>query len=153
VYNTWVVKGLLGDGVSNKVDGGVIRRSWRWKECEFFQMKHCSLDAESPIAHVEQIRSLANRIAQEISPQRIILFGSHAHGRAGPDSDVDLLVVTDRPTGSDASLDLRRKVEYSFPLDLILCDAGRLAQRIEAGDFFLQDAVQFGKVLYERSDR
>ena len=89
---------------------------------------------------------------EEISPRRIILFGSHAHGKPGPDSDVDLLVITDRPAGNDASLKLRRKVEYSFPLDLIVCDAGRLVQRIEAGDYFLQDAVQFGKVLYERAD-
>jgi predicted nucleotidyltransferase len=100
----------------------------------------------------EQIQSLAGRIAEEISPQRIILFGSHAQGTFGPDSDVDLLVITDRPAGSDASLRLRRKVEYSFPLDLVVCDARRLQQRIEAGDFFLQDAVQFGKVLYERHD-
>jgi predicted nucleotidyltransferase len=96
------------------------------------------------------VQLLAERIAQEISPRRIILFGSHAHGKPGPDSDVDLLVITDRPEGNDASLQLRRKVEYSFPLDLIVCDAGRLARRIEAGDYFLQDAVQFGKVLYER---
>ena len=102
---------------------------------------------------IQQIQSLANRIAQEMSPQRIILFGSHAHGRPGPDSDVDLLVITDHPEGNDASLKLRRKVEYSFPLDLIVCDARRLAHRIEAGDYFLQDAVRFGKVLYERADR
>ena len=100
-----------------------------------------------------RIRVLAGRIAEEIAPRRIILFGSHARGDARPDSDVDLLVVTDRPAGGNASLNLRRKIEYSFPLDLIICDARRLARRIEAGDFFLQDAVQFGKVLYERPDR
>jgi len=100
-----------------------------------------------------QIQALAGHIAREVSPRRIILFGSHARGQAGPDSDVDLLVVTDRPEGCDASLNLRRKIEYSFPLDLIVCDARRLKQRIKAGDFFLQDAVQFGKVLYERPDR
>jgi predicted nucleotidyltransferase len=66
---------------------------------------------------IHEIQLLADRIAQEISPQRIILFGSHALGKAGTDSDVDLLVVTDRPAGNDASLSLRRKVEYSFPLD------------------------------------
>ena len=99
-----------------------------------------------------QIQLLASRIAQEIAPQRIILFGSHAQGKAGPDSDVDLLVITDRPAGNDASLNLRRKVEYSFPLDLIVCDARRRARRIKAGYFFLQDAVQFGKVLYERTN-
>jgi len=105
------------------------------------------------ISPLRQIQSLANRIAEVVSPQRIILFGSHARGQAGPDSDVDLLVITDRPKGNDASLKLRRKVEYSFPLDLIVCDAYRLAHRIEAGDYFLQDAVQFGKVLYERPNR
>ena len=78
------------------------------------------------------------------------MFGSHACGQARPDSDVDLLVVTDRPAGPDASLDLRRKIDYAFPLDLIVCDARRLARRIKAGDFFLQDAIQDGIVLYER---
>ena len=55
--------------------------------------------------------------------------------------------------GSDASLNIRRKIDYSFPLDLIVCDSRRLARRVAAGDFFLQDAVRFGKVLYEKPDR
>lgn len=101
---------------------------------------------------LRQVRKLASRIAKEIAPRRIILFGSHARGQAGPDSDVDLLVVTDRPAGNDASLHLRRKLEYSFPLDMIVCDAKRLARRISEGDFFLQDAVRCGKVLYEKAD-
>ena len=96
---------------------------------------------------------MANQIGRAISPQRVILFGSRARGRAGSHSDVDLLVVTDRPAAADASLNLRRRIRYSFALDLIICDARRLAERIDAGDFFLQDAVQHGKVLYERSDR
>jgi predicted nucleotidyltransferase len=99
------------------------------------------------------VRALAGRIAEEIAPRRIILFGSHARGQAGSDSDVDLLVVTDRPAGDDASLNLRRKLDYSFPLDLIVCDAKRLARRINDGDFFLQNAVKCGKVLYEKTDR
>ena len=83
----------------------------------------------------------------------MILFGSHAARRASRDSDVDLLVVTDRPTGPDASLNLRRKIQYSFPLDIVIIDAARVTRRIEAGDFFLQDAVEHGKVLYEAVDR
>jgi uncharacterized protein len=97
-----------------------------------------------------QIQSVVDDIASEIAPQRVILFGSHARGNSHPDSDVDLLVITDRPPKDDASLNLRRKISYSFPLDLIVCDAKRLEQRIDAGDFFLQDAINFGKVLYER---
>ena len=33
------------------------------------------------------------RIVERFDPDRIILFGSHALGTAGPDSDVDLLIV------------------------------------------------------------
>ena len=39
------------------------------------------------------IRKMVNRILEHFDPDRIILFGSHARGEAGPDSDVDLLVV------------------------------------------------------------
>jgi len=102
---------------------------------------------------LREILDVVEQIARESSPRRIILFGSHATGRALRHSDVDLLVVTARPPGDDASLNLRRKVRYGFPLDLIVCDEARLARRIEAGDFFLQDAVAQGKVVYEDADR
>ena len=36
---------------------------------------------------------MVRRIVQEVDPRRIILFGSAARGDAGPDSDVDILVV------------------------------------------------------------
>ena len=100
-----------------------------------------------------EIRYVVRQIAKQISPRRVILFGSHATRHQSLHSDVDLLVITDRPPGPDTSLDLRRKIQYSFPLDLIICDASRLARRMAAGDFFLQDAVQQGKVLYEAVDR
>jgi len=40
-----------------------------------------------------QIDEIVARIVQRFDPERIILFGSAARGEAGPDSDVDLLVV------------------------------------------------------------
>jgi predicted nucleotidyltransferase len=36
---------------------------------------------------------VVRRIVEVASPERIILFGSSARGAAGPDSDLDLLVV------------------------------------------------------------
>lgn len=93
------------------------------------------------------------QIAERLSPRKVILFGSHAHGRADSDSDVDLLVITDRPAGPDASLQVRRAIDYDFPLDLIIYDANRLKRRLVAGDWFLQDAIEGGKVLYEKPDR
>jgi hypothetical protein len=45
--------------------------------------------AESPAV----LDALVRRIAERFSPDKIILFGSRARGEAGPDSDVDLLVL------------------------------------------------------------
>lgn len=35
------------------------------------------------------IRQMTNRIARQFKPDKIVLFGSHARGAAGPDSDVE----------------------------------------------------------------
>ena len=40
-----------------------------------------------------EINRMVQRIAKRFDPEKIILFGSHGKGTAGPDSDVDLLVV------------------------------------------------------------
>lgn len=42
-----------------------------------------------------RINQITRRIVQRFGPERVILFGSHARGLAGPDSDVDLLVIMD----------------------------------------------------------
>ena len=41
----------------------------------------------------ETIEEMKRRIVEEIHPQKIVLFGSYARGTAGPDSDIDLLIV------------------------------------------------------------
>ena len=41
---------------------------------------------------------LRNRIRESlrpVKPAKVIVFGSYAHGGAGPDSDIDLIVVLD----------------------------------------------------------
>src|SRR5262245_65964754 len=43
-------------------------------------------------AHIDR---MVKRIVKRFQPEQVILFGSHARGDAGPDSDVDLLIVMD----------------------------------------------------------
>ena len=43
----------------------------------------------------ERIGEMVRRIVSQFSSEKVILFGSHARGEAGPDSDVDLLVIFD----------------------------------------------------------
>jgi predicted nucleotidyltransferase len=100
-----------------------------------------------------EIREFAEQIAARFRPRKIILFGSRAHGDARTGSDVDLLVVVDAPPAQDASLEIRRKITYDFPVDIVVVDERRLRKRVQAGDFLLRDAVTTGKVLYERPDR
>ncbi|HLG20737.1 MAG TPA: nucleotidyltransferase domain-containing protein [Bdellovibrionota bacterium] len=41
----------------------------------------------------QKVQRMVDRIVERFHPERVILFGSHARGTAGPDSGVDLLVV------------------------------------------------------------
>jgi predicted nucleotidyltransferase len=56
------------------------------------------LRGSSPAVNVDAtLREIVERIVKGFAPRKIILFGSRARGTAAADSDVDLLVVTDRP--------------------------------------------------------
>lgn len=39
------------------------------------------------------VSDMAQRLAEHFQPERIYLFGSHARGDAGPDSDYDFMVI------------------------------------------------------------
>ena len=44
---------------------------------------------------------MVQAIVDEVDPEQVILFGSHARGDAGADSDVDLIVVESAPFGEN----------------------------------------------------
>lgn len=100
------------------------------------------------------IQEYVDRVAARFRPRRIILFGSHAYGTPDSSSDVDLLVVM--PDGGDplgASIRVTREVDHrGFPLDLIVRDPEDLRRRVEGDDYFMQEVVRRGKVLYEADD-
>lgn len=51
--------------------------------------------AEKSTAALEDpaLAEIVRRLVEAYRPERIYLFGSHARGEAGPDSDYDLMVV------------------------------------------------------------
>lgn len=99
----------------------------------------------------DEIKSCANTIAERFKPQRIILFGSHADGSAHDESDVDLLVLMPyHGKSSQAALTIRKALRKNFPLDILVKDPKEADQRIALGDSFLKEAIQRGRVLYER---
>ena len=97
-----------------------------------------------------KIRRLSRRIAEQFNPERIILFGSRAHGRARRDSDVDLLVVMRfKGLGARKAAEILNRVEPEFGLDLIVRTPQELRRRLAQQDSFLAEVVRHGKVLYE----
>jgi predicted nucleotidyltransferase len=98
------------------------------------------------------IRKLAKAIAERFEPQCIILFGSQATGTSDEESDVDLLVVMETKNEISQAVRIREATEHPFPLDLLVRTPTKLKQRVLAGDWFLREIVEQGKVLYGRLD-
>lgn len=45
----------------------------------------------------KRIRVITKRIAEQVKPKKIVLFGSFAYGKPDNASDIDLLVICDFP--------------------------------------------------------
>ncbi len=93
---------------------------------------------------------MAEVIVGEFRPERIILFGSHASGRAGEESDVDLLVVLP-VTGPRYRLAarIRAALPAGVPIDVVVRspeDAAKAASN--GGDPVVAEAMRRGVVLY-----
>ena len=100
----------------------------------------------------DDIRSFVEEVVNRFSPERIVLFGSHAAGDTSSESDVDLLVVMGfegRP--HQQAFEIRRSVKRSFPLDLLVRRPSDVERRLSMGDFFIKEILEKGEVLYERA--
>jgi len=97
----------------------------------------------------QEIRRVSAQIARLFKPERIILFGSYAHGHPTTDSDVDLLVVMPfKGKGFRKASEIRSRIDANFPLDLIVRTPEEVNRRLAAGDFFLREATENGELLY-----
>jgi len=99
------------------------------------------------------IRKMVNRIVEQFDPDKVILFGSHARGDAGPDSDVDLLVVMPvEGSKRDKRLEIRGALsEFTLPLDILVTTPEDMEIRKEIPGTIERPAHLEGKVLYERT--
>ena len=99
----------------------------------------------------EHIAAMSRRIAQEFAPEKIVLFGSYAYGKPHEGSDVDLLVILPFVgNGFRKSLEILNRVNPPFDVDLIARRPEDTAKRYQEGDPLLREALDHGKVLYER---
>jgi predicted nucleotidyltransferase len=100
----------------------------------------------------EAIAGMVQRIVERFHPEKIILFGSHARGDAGPDSDVDLLVVMPfEGSHREKQIGLRTEL-HDLPVakDIIGTRPEEFAWRKEVPGTMEQPAVNEGRIVYER---
>jgi len=100
----------------------------------------------------KHIREMVKRIVTQFRPERIILFGSHARATAGPDSDVDLLIVM--PVSGSRR---EKAVEIGIALhdipiakDVIVVTPEDFEWRKEVVGTIERPAAREGKLLYAR---
>ena len=101
----------------------------------------------------EIIREMVRRIVERFHPEMVVLFGSHARGSAGPDSDVDLLIVMPA-NGSKRDLTIRiRKALAGMGLakDVIVVMPEELQRYRNLAGTIIHPAMHEGRILYERS--
>ncbi len=100
------------------------------------------------------LREITQRIVDECHPEKILLFGSDAYGKATPHSDVDLLIVMDT---NKSMFERHKQISRLFPhrlfsLDILVRTPSEVAHRLEIGDSFFREILARGRVLYERGN-
>src|ERR1044071_4116000 len=100
----------------------------------------------------KSLRPAIQTIVQKLNPEKIVLFGSYAYGMPNPHSDVDLLVImkTKAPLKERSWAVSRLLLPRPFPVDILVKTPKEIEKALKTGDFFLEEILTRGKVLYER---
>jgi predicted nucleotidyltransferase len=105
---------------------------------------------ERPVS--ETLPEAVRRIARTLRPAKVILFGSYAYGTPTQDSDVDLLVVMNTTASSkERSWAVSQLlIPRPFPVDILVKTPKEIEQALDRRDFFIEEIITQGEVLYER---
>lgn len=99
------------------------------------------------------IQEMVRIIVERFDPERIVLFGSHARGSAGPDSDVDLLVVIPI-VGSKRDVEVEIGValhDIKLPKDIVVVTPDEARRYRDVVGTIVRPALLEGRILYERA--
>ncbi len=99
----------------------------------------------------KEIDAITRQIVKNYNPEKIILFGSFAYGNPKPSSDIDLLII--KKTNKkrvERIKDVLMKVNSNYPLEPLVYSPEELEERLAIGDFFFEDILKKGKVLYAK---
>ncbi len=98
------------------------------------------------------VQDAARRVGVDFDAQRVLVFGSRAHGTATRRSDLDLLIVAETalPTLARMERAMRLLADLPCPVEALVFTPAELEQR--SGSKFLQEILRTGVVAYEREE-
>ena len=99
----------------------------------------------------ERLQEISERLKKEYQAEKIILYGSHAKGKATQDSDVDLFVIAqtkERFYERMATVrGLIRDLRNGLPISPVVLTREEVENRLKKGDQFVREIVEEGIVL------
>lgn len=98
------------------------------------------------------LEMVVQTVVEAKKPQQIVLFGSHADGKARWDSDIDLLVVMETEgTRLQRALEIRRLFKkLPCPMDIFVCTPAEVEYWQDLPSSFISHMLKHGVVLYAR---
>jgi predicted nucleotidyltransferase len=110
-------------------------------------------DLAYPRVDAALLDEIVRRIREIGSPDRVVLFGSHARGNARPDSDLDLLIVepSSLPRYRRAPKYLRALVGLFPAKDVVVWTPDEIDAWRGVPNAFITSVLREGRTLYERS--
>jgi len=98
----------------------------------------------------KSIESLVQNIVEAVHPLKIILFGSHARGKANPQSNIDVLVVM--PEGihcrRTAQLLYRQIRGLGIPFDILVTTPSTLEKHKDNVGLIYRTILKEGREIY-----
>ena len=83
--------------------------------------------------HPTSFEEITASIVSVLDPERVVLFGSHAWGKPGSESDVDHLVVLDTTDTLAAEARIGRDCRPRFlPMDVLVRTPAEVAERLRS---------------------
>lgn len=105
---------------------------------------------ESTTPDPQLLEDLVRRIVEAVHPLRIILFGSAARGKMGPNSDLDVLIVVPdgTHTGRAEEAIYENMWGFGFPKDVIVVTDQDVRRHASNPYLIVHAALTEGKELY-----
>lgn len=100
-----------------------------------------------------RVEAAVQRLIEAARPRKLFIFGSFVRGAAHPDSDLDVLVVTDDTVSNprQESVRLRRLLRgIQMPLDIVVVPESFFNAHRDTPGLIYREVLENGRLVYER---